>query len=225
MLTMEVLEGPRPVVQVPVSEVFETTIGIPAYMQLDTLNRTLGNSTVVDTLLLRADPARLPALLRALKSTPAVAAVTLRRAAIDNFDDTIGENMLVFISIYVTFACVITIGVVYNSMRIALSERGREMATLRVLGFRGAEVSYVLLGEAALMVLLALPLGCGLGMALTRLMASNFATELFRIPPITEPSTYGIAMIITVLSAIGCGALVHRRVAHLDLIRVLKTRE
>ena len=224
-LVVEVLDGSRPVVSVPVAAVFETWIGIPAYMRLDALNHALGDSPLVDTLLLRVDEQQLPALFRALKSTPAVAAVGLRRAAVDNFNDTIAQNMLVFVSIYVSFACTLAAGVVYNSMRIALSERDRELATLRVLGFHGSEVSYVLLGEAALLVVLAMPLGCGLGLALVHLMSSSFDTELFRIAPLIEPSTYGIAMLVVLLAAAGCGVLVHRRIGRLDLVGVLKTRE
>ncbi len=222
---VEVLDGARPVVTMPVSAVFQTWIGTPAYMDLDALNRVLGDGPVVDILLLRVDAARLPELYRALKATPAVAAVGLRRAAVDNFDDTIGESMYLFISLYAVFACTIAGGVIYNSMRIALSERGRELATLRVLGFSGAEASYVLLGEAALLVLVALPLGCVLGLVMIRMMAASFETELFRIPPVVEPSTYGIALLITLFTAAACGVLMQRRVVRLDLIRVLKTRE
>jgi len=170
-------------------------------------------------------PDELPALYRELKATPTVGAVTLRHAAVENFNRTIAESLHVFIAIYVLFAGTLAVGVVYNSIRIALSERGRELATLRVLGFGSGEVSYVLLGEAALVVLLGLPLGCGLGMALIALMASTFETELFRIPPVVEPSTYGIALLVTLAAAAGCGMLVRRRIAHLDLIAVLKTRE
>ena len=43
----------------------------------------------------------------------------------------------------------IAFGVIYNNMRIALSERNRELASLRVLGFHRGEVAYILLGELA----------------------------------------------------------------------------
>ena len=166
-----------------------------------------------------------PSLYRALDETPGVAAVVSRQAAVDNFNDSIAESLHVFIAIYVMFAGTLAVGVVYNSIRIALSERGREMATLRVLGFGSGEVSYVLLGEAALVVLMGLPLGCALGMALIAFMASSFDTELFRIPAVVEPATYGFALVVVLIAAAGCGLLVRRRIEHLDLIAVLKTRE
>lgn len=224
-LVVEVLGGARPVLTLPVAAVFETWIGTPAYMRLDALNRALGDPPVVNTVLLRVDSRELPALFAALKATPATGAVTLRRAAVDSFNASIAEHMHVFIAIYVLFACTLAAGVSYNSMRISLSERGRELATLRVLGFGSGEVAYVLLGEAALLVLIGLPMGCGLGLALTQLISSSFETELFRIPPVIEPSTYGIALIVASLTAVACGVLVRRRVARLDLVAVLKTRE
>ena len=116
-------------------------------------------------------------------------------------------------------------GVTYNSTRIALSERGRELATLRVLGFTRGEISYILLGEVAILIFVALPLGCLAGRGLTLIMARAFDTELFRMPLIIHASTYGIAVIFAVLAATASAAMVRRRIAQLDMIRVLKTRE
>ena len=122
-------------------------------------------------------------------------------------------------------AAALAFGVAYNSTRIALSERGRELATLRVLGFTRGEISYILLGEVALLIGFSLPLGCVAGWLLTWIMASAFDSELFRVPMVIEASTYGVAMIVALVSAAVSAALVRRRVDTLDLIRVLKTRE
>jgi putative ABC transport system permease protein len=116
-------------------------------------------------------------------------------------------------------------GVAYNSARIALSERGRELATLRVLGFTRGEISYILLGELALLVLVALPLGCFVGRVLTILIARLLDTELFRLPLLIEPSTYGLAVVFAILAVAVSAALVRERIDRLDLIGVLKTRE
>ena len=101
---------------------------------------------------------------------------------------------MIFVSFFIVFACALAFGVTYNAARIALSERGRELATLRVLGFTRAEISYILLGEIGLLTFLALPLGLPAAMALARLMVRGFETELFRVPFVIEPSTYGWAM-------------------------------
>ncbi len=224
-IEVAVLEGRRPVRRLPVVGLFETYIGMPAYMDPAALHRLMSESPRVEQVHLLIDSARQDALFRALKDLPDVSSVVLRQAAIDTFYETIGETLLIYVSFFVTFACTIVFGVVYNAARIALSERGRELATLRVLGFSRTEISYILLGELALLTLVALPLGCAVGYFLSWVFAASFATELFRIAFVIEPSTYGMALLIGLSAALLSAAFVRRRVDHLDLIAVLKTRE
>jgi putative ABC transport system permease protein len=126
---------------------------------------------------------------------------------------------------YVLFSCIIAFGVVYNSARIALSERGRELASLRVLGFTRFEVSYILLGELAVLTLIALPLGCVLGYGLASVLITAFSNEQFRVAPAIDPSTYGLGLVVVVAATIISALLVRRRIDRLDLVEVLKTRE
>jgi putative ABC transport system permease protein len=120
---------------------------------------------------------------------------------------------------------VIATAVVYNSARIALSERSRELASLRVLGFTRREVTQMLLGEQALLLLLSLPLGFWIGYQLARLMAEAYAWELFRMPLVVTPRTYALASVVTVAAAFGSGLLVRRRLERLDLVTALKSRD
>jgi putative ABC transport system permease protein len=156
---------------------------------------------------------------------PEISAVMLREAAISTFHDTLAETLLIYISFFAMFACTLGFGVVYNSTRIALSERGRELATLRVIGFSRAEISYILLGEVALLILIGLPLGCLAGQGLAWLMTTAFETELYRVPLVIELSTYGTAVLVALLATAASAALVRRRLDRLDLVAVLKTRE
>jgi putative ABC transport system permease protein len=135
------------------------------------------------------------------------------------------ENLLIFIFFFAVFASLLGFGVVYSSARIALSERGRELATLRVLGFSKWEISYVLLGQVGLLIILALPLGCLTGRGLAWVMTSAFETELYRVPLVIKGATYGSAMLIVLAGTLLSAALVRRRLDRLDLIAVLKTRE
>jgi putative ABC transport system permease protein len=224
-VSVEVLEGRRPVRRLRVAGIFETYMGTPAYMGLEALNRLMLDGPSVSGAHLQVDATQEGALYRDLKSTPQVAGVTLTTAAVDAFEETLAESLYYILSFYVAFACLLAVGVVYNSVRITLSERGRELASMRVLGFTRFEVSYVLLGELALLCFLAIPLGCLLGYALSWLMTAMFETELYRIPMIIEHATYGFSIVVVTLAAIGSGALVRRRVDRLDLIAVLKTRE
>ncbi len=224
-VTVDILEGRRPERSIPVVRLFETYIGMPAYMDLRALNRTLREPPTVDYVNLLVDKPTLPALFAALKRTPQVATLTLRQAAIDSFRDTLGENLMIFVSFFSAFAAALGFGVVYSSARIALSERGRELATLRVLGFSRWEISYVLLGQVAILIALALPLGWIAGWALVWLVISGFETELFRVPFVIDGATYGTASLMVLAAAMVSAIVIRRRLDRLDLIAVLKTRE
>ncbi len=125
----------------------------------------------------------------------------------------------------VIFACIITFSVVYNSARIALSERGRELASLRIMGFTKAEVAFILLGEQAILILLAIPIGYVIGYSLAALISSAYNTELYRLPLIINNSNYAFTFIVVMVAAFGSGLIIRRQINHLDLIAVLKTRE
>ena len=225
MLRVEVLDGRRPVRDLPVVATTGDYIGTAAYMDRHALNRLMGDSPVASGAYLKVDSLAADRLFRALKDTPAVAGVSLRTAELRTFRETVAETINIQVSFYILFGSLLAVGVVYNSARIALSERGRELASLRVLGFTRNEVSYILLGELALLTLLALPLGGALGYGLAALFVWTFDTELYRIPLVVDPSTFGLAMLVVVAAAIASGLVVRQRVDHLDLIAVLKTRE
>jgi len=224
-VTVEVLEGRRPVVRVPVTGLVETYLGTPAYMELRALNRLMGDRPAASAVHLRVDALEQSRLFRSLKEVPEVAMVMVKSAALQKFYDTIAETMMMFISFFATFACMLAFGVAYNSTRVALSERGRELATLRVLGLSRLEISYILLGEVSLLVAIGLPLGCLAGLGLVALISDLFETELYRVPMVIHASTFGRAVAITVASTAVSAFLVRRRLDRLDLIGVLKTRE
>lgn len=225
MLQVDVLEGRRPQLTVPVVGLIETYIGVPAFMDITTLNRLLKERPSIEYANLLVDQAERPALYAELKALPEISSVMLREAAVNTFHETLAQTLLIYISFFAMFACALGFGVVYNSTRIALSERGRELATLRVLGFSRAEVSYILLGEVTLLILVGLPLGCLAGQGLAWLMTSAFETELYRVPLVIELSTYGIAVLVALTATALSAALVRRRLDRLDLVAVLKTRE
>tara|TARA_B100000315_G_scaffold96476_1_gene88616 strand:- start:1090 stop:3453 length:2364 start_codon:yes stop_codon:yes gene_type:complete len=224
-LAVEVLEGQRPRRQVRVSAIIEEYIGLSAYMDLRALNSLMQEGAAVSGAFLMIDREREGPLYRALKATPVVAAVSSQTSALESFRKTMAENLVIMVWFYVMFAGLIAFGVVYNSARISLSERGRELACLRVMGFTRFEVSYILLGELAVLTLLALPMGSAIGYGLAALMVKSFDTELYRLPLVIWPATYGYAMLVVVIAALVSGLLVRRRIDSLDLVSVLKTRE
>src|SRR5262249_51939214 len=155
------------------------------------LNRLLGEGDSLTEVYLTADESKIDALYQRLKETPRVASVMIKKSSIRSFRDTVMENMLTMQFYNVIFACIIAFGVVYNTARIALSERGRELASLRVLGLTRGEISFILLGELAVLTLMALPLGIGMGWLLVKVVCTFLDTEMYRIPFVIAPATYG----------------------------------
>jgi putative ABC transport system permease protein len=198
---------------------------MPAYLHIQALDRLLKERPSVQHVNLLVDPREEARLYHELKELPMASSVMLRQAAIDSFHENVVEHLMVFVTMFSILACVLGFGVAYNSTRIALSERGRELATLRVLGFSRGETSYILLGEVGMLIIVALPIGCLLGRLLAGLMAAAFETELFRVPLAIEPSTYGLAVIVSLVASALSAAIVRRHVDRLSLIEVLKTRE
>ncbi|MDE2332985.1 MAG: ABC transporter permease [Rhodospirillales bacterium] len=225
LIRLELLEGERPQRSVTVAGLADDMIGLNAYMRLDALNRLMREGDTISAVDLRTDGRPADALYRALKGMPKVESVTVKALALQLFRATTVFLVLVMAGIFTLFSTVIAIGVVYNNARIALQERGWELATLRVLGFTRAEVAGVLLAEIALEIVAGIPLGLWLGVWLVRGMVVLNETEMFSIPAIIETRSYVLAAAIVFVAGLASALLVRRRIDGLDLIGVLKTRE
>jgi putative ABC transport system permease protein len=224
-IVVEVLEGSRPTREVVVAGLVNEYLGVSGYMELAALNRFMREGPTISGAYLSVDSARQPALLARLKAMPRVAAVAERMQEIRNFNRTMEETMLFFTYVSTVFAIIIAFGVIYNNAQIALAERGRELASLRVLGFTRAEIAYILLGELALLALVAIPIGLGLGIWMCDFIASTMQSDLFRVPVILVPQTYAIAVVVVLVSAVLSGLAVRGRLNQLDLVAVLKQAE
>ncbi len=224
-VVVEVLEGERPTWEVPVTALLYEFQGTNAYMSRKVLDGLLREQGSVSGTYLRVDGNVIDTLYEQLKETPRVAAVTLKDAALEGFRDTIAENQNIMQGFNIMFACIIAFGVVYNTARISLSERSREMGTLRVIGFTRAEVSTILLGELAVITLAAIPVGFGIGYLFAQAMAKGFESEMFRIPIVISSETLAFAAGVTIVASLISGLIVRRQIDHMDLVSVLKQKE
>lgn len=222
---VEMLDGERLALTATITALVDDFAGTAAWMHRDTLHRLIGEGPVISGAYLQFDPTRERAAYLALKEAPAVAAVTLQKVAMQSFVENFAENILRMRLINIAFASVIAIGVVYNSARVSLSERSRELATLRVIGFTRAEVSAILLGELAFLTAVSIPVGFLIGSGLCRFISKALETELYRIPFVLNPSTYAVAALVILVAAVLSSLIVRRGVDRLDLIAVLKSRE
>jgi putative ABC transport system permease protein len=224
-VSAEFLSGVRGTFDLRVTGIVTQYFGLGAYVDLKYINRLLRQSPRISVADVTVDAAQIDALHAAIKQTPNLIGSSMMVQTRRSFQATISQNVAVMTTIYITIAVLITIGVTYNSARILLSERSRELASLRILGFTRWQVSYILIGETMLLALLAQPLGWGLGNLLGRAITSGFSSDLYNIPLVSRPQGYALASLIVLGAALGSVLIVRRRLDNLDLVDVMKTRE
>jgi putative ABC transport system permease protein len=224
-VVVEVLEGTRARRVVEVAGIVDELFGATAYMELAAVGTLVESGPTVSGAFLATDPRLADSLYVRLKHLPAVSGVRVRSAELASFERTIAQSFTISLSVTMVFALVIAFGIVYNGARVALSERGRELASLRVLGFSKGEVTTMLLGEQAILTLASVPAGLAIAYGLCWLLSVRFESNLYRIPIVTSARTYLFGACVVVISAMLSGLAVRGRVRRLDLVAVLKTRE
>jgi putative ABC transport system permease protein len=221
-VAIDILEGKRQTIEVSITSLVEEFMGMGVYMDIHFLSRLLDESPRMNSAAVMMDHSQSGLLYKKLKEIPSVQALNIVPVLRKIFEDIMAENMLKMASINILFACFISFGVIYNTARIALSERGRELANLRVLGLTRREVAYLLFGELGLITLISLPLGMGLGYGLSLAMLVSMDTELYSMPVHIDKSTYGLSTLIVLVSAGLSFYLVWRKVDAIDLVAAQK---
>lgn len=224
-VTLDVLEGHRPSLEAPVTGVVDDIMGLSAYMNMNALHALMREGSVATGAVLLVDAAGEGPLSVDLKGMPGVAGVAFKRSVLQTFRDVMTANMNLTIGINLLFAAVIAFGVVYNAARVSLSERSRELASLRVLGFTRAEISMILLGELALLTVAALPVGVMFGYGLAAIIVASIESEVYRFPLYVSQQAVAISCLGIIAAAAISGLLVRRQLDRLDLVAVLKIRE
>ena len=224
-VSIEVMEGRRLKRDLPVTAIADESIGMAAYMNLDSLNRLTGEGAVVSGATMYVEPSVLPVLSRRLKGLPVIESVSTKADTLASFLSKIAGLVFVTAGIITGFAIIIAAGVVYNTARVSLQERAWELASLRVLGFTRTEVARTLLGEFAVEIAAGIPLGVLASHALVGLIARSHSNESFQIPAVIEPRTYLAATAVVLAAALTSAFVVRRHIDRLDLVSVLKTRD
>ncbi|NTW84009.1 MAG: FtsX-like permease family protein [Chlorobiaceae bacterium] len=225
MLSIDFLQGRQLQRDVMVSGTIDEILGLSAYMNLEDLNRLAGDGGALNAAYLRIDRTKTEKIFSEFKKMPGISGLMMLKALKKSFDDLIARSMTTSTVILTSFACVLAFAVVYNGARISLSERARELSSLRVLGMTNAEISFILLGEQALLTMLAIPLGFLIGIGLSAWLAVALSSELYRMPLVFSAFNFLFAFMVIIIVATVSGLAVRKRLVSLDLVEVLKTRE
>lgn len=224
-IRLEVLEGQRIKTEVEVTGIINEILGQGAYKEIRSLNRLLREGDQVNIAALWTDSSKEESLLNELKSYPKISGVSTRKRTLKIFYELMSRSILTTSLIIMIFACIISVGVVYNTALISLSERAFELGSLRILGFTKAEVFIILAGELTIVILTSLPLGCLLGYFSGYGILSTVETEGFKIPLFIAPKTYVISIFTVLITSLFSFWILYVKIKSMDLISVLKVRE
>ena len=222
---VEATDGRRVRSEVTVIAIVQPFLGMPAYMEQQALGRLLREPGRIDSAYLLVDASARDTLSRRLQDIPAIVGVTYADNAERSLRNLFDQGAGFFSYMFLLFSLVMAAGVAFSAARVTLGEQERDLATLRVIGFRRAEASWVLLGELALLLIVALPLGLLAGAGLSAWMMHQFETELFSFPFVFDLPTYARAALFVTAAVVVAALWVRRDVDRLDLVAVLKSRE
>jgi len=225
LVQVEALEGRRETVGVPIRGFMQDFAGISAFMDIRALHRLMREGDTVSGAYMTVDQARWSDFMRAVKDTPRIAITLVKKDQLDSFRSTTGQSIGILRKLYLVLAIVVAFGVVYNSARIALSERSRDLATLRVIGFTQREVAGVLLGELLLLISTAIPVGLLFGKGLATFIIAKVSTETIRMPLVISLNTYTMAVLVVAAASSASFIVVSRMLRKLDMVGVLKARD
>ena len=225
VVRVQATDGRRAVAELPVIAVVRPYIGGGAYMEVAALGRALREPGRVTGAYVLMDSAKREELNKLVKELPMIAGVSFLNNAEASMRKMLSEGSGFFSYMFIIFSCLMAGGVAFSAARVTFAEQERDLATLRVLGFGRLEVSYVLLAEIGALLLMALPAGALMGMGLSRWLMSQFQTDLFTFPYITDSWAYGSAALFVVLAVAGAALAVRRSVDRLDMVGVLKSRD
>lgn len=224
-VTIAFLEGDRRVIQMPVQQVSDELVGLNAYADLAEAHRVLRESGTISGAWVTIDPLKKSQFDAALKRMPAVAGVSYRQAALDEFNRSFAESIGISATFILGFAFVIACGVVYNAGRVALSERARELSTLRILGYDFQSTAFMLVGEQILLAIAGIPVGFLIGYLLDLSLQPLYELEYYRVPIVTSNATYVLSAAFTLGAASISAALIALQLRRLDLVAALKAGE
>lgn len=225
VVRVEVTQGRRMQFDLKVVQVADLWVGSSGYTELQALGRLLQEPGRISGAHLRLQPDHTDAFNAAVAERPALAGLSHVRQAEASMRQTFSQGSGFMSTLFLTFAGMMAAGVAYATASVTLAEQQRDLATLQVLGYTRWQVSYVMLGELALLTLLALPLGLWVGYGFALWLMGTMSNELFTFPMVVDPAAYARSALFVLATVAVCAAWVRRQVDKVDLVASLKSRE
>lgn len=226
VLQLRALIGTRKECWAPVMAVVDTYLGLSAYAHLEYLSHLIGETAVVNNLLTVNQPKQSDdRFLHEVHQRPAVIGVSRRARSMEALHESFGQTMGVFIGVLVLFAGLIAFGSVFNTALVSLSERQREVASLRVLGYLPGQISRIFSGESLLLNVVGIGLGLWAGHGMVELISQAYNTDVYRFPAIIHPLRYPLSVVLMLFFVGLAQWIIYRMIRRLDWLEQLKVKE
>lgn len=154
----------------------------------------------------------------------AVALVTFINSVDRSFAETLGSLDVVTLVLIVSAASLAFV-VLYSLTNINVSERIRELSTIKVLGFYDVEVSMYIYRESLVLTLLGILFGFVLGKILSTVVLKMVEIDFMMFPPTIMPISYLYAGLLSLLFSSVVMLIMHRKLKQVDMIEALKSVE
>jgi putative ABC transport system permease protein len=224
-IEVELRSGTRRTVQSTVAALVDTSLGLGAYLPARQLSRMLDETQVTNKVLMQVDERFRNELVTELQRRPEVLNVTWRSDSLEQMEATLQQNLGTMLGVIVVFSGCLAFGAVLNTALVALSEREREVGTLRVLGYTPLAVTAIFSGESLILNTLGVVFGWGGGIALTYFVTRAYDTEIFRFPFVVEWGNILLATAVMGVFLMASQVVLGLIVRGLNWLDVLKIRE
>ena len=121
-------------------------------------------------------------------------------------------------------AVLLGIVVLYNLGVMSYTERYREMATLKVVGFKNSRIARLLIGQNLWLSVLGIAVGLPAGIGVLQYLLSALASE-YEMKLALGPATFLVSILLTLLVSLLVGLMVARKNRRIDMVAALKTEE
>lgn len=226
-LTLIPNRGLRRPVDVPVVRVVDSYLGLGAYADIDYLDHVVGEASALNQIQLSVDRGLRTrrALYRELKRLPTLQAVVATRQAKENVEDEMLKMMTTMAYFLIAIAAVIYSGSILNAALISISERQREIATLRVLGYGPRAIGGIFLRESLIVNVVGALLGLPLGYFISLASAAGFDSELFRMPRVIQPISLVVTVVLAIVMCLASHFIVQTVINKMDWREAIKVKE
>ncbi len=144
---------------------------------------------------------------------------TSLQATINSF--LYGINSVMFVLIIC--AILLAVVVIYNLTNINVSERIRELSTIKVLGFYDREVTLYIYRETILLSVIGIVCGFGLGAYFHHVIITMLPTDMVMFSPSLTATNLALSAAITMATTLALSLMVHRKLKHVDMLGALKS--